>query len=318
MLFESAWRIEFTVTPFMASSAKERTRLKSEMLPIQPQGPGPDKPFRAHVCPVALLASLFCLLTAACTGSRPTGREGDTPEIPCRSHSLRGVSVCVPTALRAQASASIIPAEPLDFGWPGPEHVRFLFPGYLENKKWKRKAEISIFRKSDFLTQSPGFEEDFRRLKAVMTRTPSSERQPRISFLPDDVTEMFQSRVTVLHSPSEITGVRFLTVYGQEETEVSNARLEYVYLGLNQDDRFYIAAHLPVVVPETYHDQWTRAFGELAWDGPNSTAPGYPSYLTQVKAILERLREDEFEPDLRHLDALVRSVTINQEGHDRF
>lgn len=106
------------------------------------------------------------------------------------------------------------------------------------------------------------------------------------------------------------SGVRYLTQYAQAVGPVDNAEMVYVFQGLTQDGKFYVACAFPINHP-----------GLLA--GPNDVPEGgadtfidlekFEIYMEGVVGMLEEGAPSSFTPGLTRLDALVESMSVAQE-----
>ncbi|MCA9990320.1 MAG: hypothetical protein H6666_06780 [Ardenticatenaceae bacterium] len=102
------------------------------------------------------------------------------------------------------------------------------------------------------------------------------------------------------------SGVRFLTQYSQVAELVNNFKLLYVFQGLTNDGRTYIAAVFPVasaILP---------ASGEFVAADMEEFVASYPTYLDITRQQLNAQPVFNFTPSLADLDALFRSMRVNE------
>jgi hypothetical protein len=99
-------------------------------------------------------------------------------------------------------------------------------------------------------------------------------------------------------------GVRFLTLYSQGIMPINNRELVYTYQGLTSDGEYYVAAVLPVNLPELPTDDQDTA------NLPPDFSNNYPKYLADTVAMLDQQLASAYTPDLSKLDAMVQSIEI--------
>jgi hypothetical protein len=99
-------------------------------------------------------------------------------------------------------------------------------------------------------------------------------------------------------------GVRFVTWYSQGMVPINNHDLHYTYQGLTSDGQYYVAAVLPVNLPELPADG--NATGTLPSDLPN----GYLKYVAETADMLDQQPAGAFTPDLTKLDAMIQSIEM--------
>jgi hypothetical protein len=97
-------------------------------------------------------------------------------------------------------------------------------------------------------------------------------------------------------------GVRFLTQLSQGMTPVNNYELIYTFQGLTSDDKYYVAAILPVTNPELPADTGGVQQATLVGD--------FQDYLSGMIGQLNGQLSDQFTPDLLKLDAMIRSIEV--------
>lgn len=113
-------------------------------------------------------------------------------------------------------------------------------------------------------------------------------------------------------------GIRALVHYTLEPVPLNNRDLFYSYQGVTDDGRFYVSATFPVrssILPATSTDRFP--------DGP-ANAPTNPAQMVEYTDAVERfnagateqleqLEMNDFSPNLRSLDAIIRSL-VAREG----
>ena len=102
------------------------------------------------------------------------------------------------------------------------------------------------------------------------------------------------------------SGIRYLTMYGQDYGPVSNYAILYTFQGLSKDGKTWVSVILPVSNPILPNDASTLPGGET-WD---QFMANFPTYITDVTNKLNAQDPASFSPSLATLDALVSSITL--------
>jgi hypothetical protein len=210
-----------------------------------------------------------------------------------------------------------LPDDDLDSpDWLGPKHISFVLRrSYVERTGWRpyeAEPRIDFFKVADFITSAPSTSQTLNRL-TLLILNPQRTLEGEVPVLPRNGRQLFQSRLKPITAPGAVSGLRFLTAITQDETEVSNQRLRYVFSGLSHDRSVYVVSHFPVFVPACLHERWVRGFKLVASAGPNDFDENYRSYLAEVGGSMASLSESDFHPALDDLDALVRSVQVRSK-----
>jgi hypothetical protein len=101
------------------------------------------------------------------------------------------------------------------------------------------------------------------------------------------------------------TGVRYLTQFDQAPLPINNYELHYTFQGLTSDGKYYVAAVLPVNLPELPAD----ASVDLN-NPPQNFVEDFPTYLSDTVNMLNGQPASAFTPDLGLLDAMMESLEI--------
>ena len=113
---------------------------------------------------------------------------------------------------------------------------------------------------------------------------------------------MFQSNIAYLDFQNG-SGIRYLTQFGQAAYPINNYSLFYTFQGLTSDERFYIAAILPVsnpVLPDPETIEMDQAFYDA-----------FPEYINDIELLLNEQTPESFLPNLVALDQLIQSLRID-------
>ena len=280
----------------------------------------PTRPTRATRATAAALLALAALACAAFAGARPAA-----PATRTAAHG--GVRITFDAALAREAAARTVPASPLEQESDKadavfPEHVAFTLvglrgaPANSYHEPVMRVSPVAEYLRA--FSVSPRYVRDAERtldeLRRLLRRRPAALRG-NVPVLPfPDGTEAFHARVRYLRFRGG-SGVAFIT-QGQQDTELINTQhTSYEFRGLTDDDRFYVSAEFPVGAPPIAasrdaapHYGYTP---ELVLDDARARRR-YDAYVAGVRRRLERLRPEQFSPDLRLYDELLSSIEIRK------
>lgn len=240
-----------------------------------------------------------------------------------RTAAHDGVSLTYDEALAREVRAETAPAAPLEQASDKPdgvypEHVVFNFVGANPyGEPVVRVSSVAEYLKA--FSVSPNYVKEARRtldeLRRLIRQRPSAltRNVPQLPFL--DGTEIFHARVHYLRFRGG-SGVVFLTQGQQDDNLISNAGVGYEFHGLTDDGRFYVRGQLLVSAPVLADSSTGTHEGyTLPLYPGRATARDkrrYAAYVEGVRRKLERLRPEQFQPDLRLYDELLSSLDIRK------
>ena len=102
------------------------------------------------------------------------------------------------------------------------------------------------------------------------------------------------------------SGVRFLTMYGQDMTPINNQSLFYTFQGLTDDGRYYVSAILPITHPELPGDSMV--------DDWQSFEQSYQTYMTETLEWLVAQPTTSFNPSLTDLDSMITTILVDRDN----
>jgi hypothetical protein len=109
-------------------------------------------------------------------------------------------------------------------------------------------------------------------------------------------------------------GIMFLSQYNIETSLINNQGLAYVFQGVTDDGTHVVSAVFPVAAPFLPKDFDVETVEEYKLPKDFYTLPNeskvYQSYLRTVVPKLEALPPDKYVPELRLLEELVRSLSV--------
>lgn len=264
--------------------------------------------------PLLLIAALTCAAPAVTAPAKRTAAHG-------------GVSLSYDTALAREARGETVPASQLENADEKPdgvypEHVAFKLvglggaPADSFHEPVVRVSAVVEYLKA--FSASPRYVKEAERtlgeLRRLVRRRPAALKG-NVPMLPfPDATEVFHARVRYLRFRGG-AGVAFLT-QGQQDDELINSRhASYEFRGLTDDGRFYVSATLPVGAPAlaASRDAASHEGYTLPRDpGGRRERQAYAAYVERVRRKLERLRAEQFAPDLRLYDEMLSSLEIRK------
>jgi hypothetical protein len=285
----------------------------------------PKQPTRRPHTPRAAVAASIALAALACAALAGARAAAHAPAKRTAAHG--GVSIAYDSALAREVRGETIAAAPLDLPSDKPdgvypEHVAFKLVG-VEGAPANsyKEAVVRVCPVADYMrafSVSPRYVRDARRtlheLRSLIRRRPAALKG-NVPMLPfPDGTEVFHARVRYLRFRGG-SGVAFLTQGTQEEELINTQHTSYEFRGLTDDGRFYVSAEFPVGAPPIAasreaapHYGYTPEL--ILGDGPARRR--YAAYVKGVTRRLERLRPEQFRPDLRLYDELLSSLEIRK------
>lgn len=184
-----------------------------------------------------------------------------------------------------------------------PTHFEFTFDAYAVGNHF-HNPRILIYPVADYQSISPYAADIIDNLKQTLITQPGGGPISDLPFLPMwNAAQIFSARVSYFDFQNG-SGVRYLAMYGQALWPVDNQNLFYTYQGLTSDNRYYLAAILPVThmgLPNEGQVDDFIAFEEN-WD----------TYIADTLAWLEAQDPNTFFPSLNDLDAMMASFEINR------
>jgi len=272
--------------------------------------------------PLLLLASLLALLLAACTTPTPAPTAANAPEptAPVDPSATLAVTDELPaptapadpaqppavtldlTGVAQAYTLEIVPAVPETGGswWEAmPEHTRLTMQGYPVAKH-VRQAQVFVYPVAG-LAVNQAAAKAVADLQALLDSRQVGETLPALPLINE--AQAFHAQVQFLDF-ANLSGVRYLTTYGQAAVPISNRALFYTFQGLTADGKYYIAAVLPANLPDLPADEAMPA------DQRAGFVEKYPAYRAETVALLDAQPAATFTPDLSLLDALVESIAV--------
>ncbi len=268
-------------------------------------------------------AALACAALAGARAAAPVPAKKPAK----KSAAHGGVSIAYDSALAREVRGETIAAAPLDLPSDKPdgvypEHVAFKLvgvegaPANSYHEPIVRVSSVAEYLKA--FSVSPRLVREAERtlgeLRRLIRRRPAALKG-NVPMLPfPDGTEFFHARVRYLRFRGG-SGVAFVT-QGTQDTELINTQhTSYEFRGLTDDGRFYVSAEFPVgaspIAASRDADPHYGYTTELIINDPRAQRR-YDAYVEGVRRRLERLRPEQFGPDLRLYDELLSSLEIRK------
>lgn len=172
-------------------------------------------------------------------------------------------------------------------------------------------ATISIYPVAAYADLGDYNARTLAELRDILDTQDIPEDLSDIPFLPNILTaHMFRARIDFVDFQNG-RGIRYITQFAQDMSPVHNAGIRYIFLGLTDDDQFFISARLPIAA-----DFLPESFDTVSF---TVEPEAYLDYLDGVVAQLNSAPPTAFTPDLDAVDAMFESLTFTlttQEDDD--
>ena len=237
----------------------------------------------------------------------PPPTESPTPALPFIEY--QGVRFSYAPMLAANVSVETVPASPDSNDAPYwdrfPEHLKFTLNGYLLANTF-HEPHIWVYPVQELQQKSEGGAIAFMELHQLLADHPQApESLPMMPIF--NAAQLLRAQVGYLRFGNG-EGVRYLTEYAQYTAPINNKDLFYTFQGLTDDERYYVAAVLPIHHPNLPTDAETFMQGR-DW---GQFSDVYQPYLEEMTRQLNGFDANSFSPSLSQLDDIFRSLTINK------
>lgn len=263
--------------------------------------PAAEATDQSTAVPTAAAATAAPTFTSPPPTSPPQATATPLPDV-----IYGGVSFSFDKSIVASVNEQTIAAEnagPDAAPWMSqPEHIRFDFNGYALSGTF-HEPRLYIYPVEAYAALSPAAGEIAAELRQFLEQKPAAPQS--IPFLPLwNAGQMLRANIRYLDFQSG-SGVRFLSQYGQAVYAINNHSLFYTFQGLTSDNRYYVAAVLPVMHPSLPADESYIPGGDMDafWNN-------FESYVNEVQQQLAAQPDASFTPDLSKLDAMMQSLKI--------
>ena len=215
--------------------------------------------------------------------------------------SYQGVSFSFEESLASSITSETVPVDgetTLEI-WAVPEHYLFTLNGYPLLNTF-HEPQIRVFPVQEYRAINPNAGETINQLEELLEN--KSANPENIPFLPVfNAAQLMQARVKYINLQN-ISGVRFLTQYGQDAGPINNQDMFYTFQGLTSDGQYYISAVLPISNPSLPHPDTTTM--------DDTFYENFMNYVADMETNINALPEDSFSPPLTLLDAMLQSFSM--------
>lgn len=232
-------------------------------------------------------------------------QQADTPDI-----SFEGVQFSFDPGIASSVNTAIIPGKNMGedfFAFETyPTYFEFSFNQYPASDHFHTPT-IIVYPVEDYRAISGFAQDQFNKLASVLVNRPGGSSMSDLPFLPLwPAAQLFSAQVSYFDFQNG-SGVRFLTMFGQDIFPVDNHNLIYTYQGMTQDGQYYISAVFPIT-HSGLPDDGTDVIGENFADFYNN----WESYLATTLRFLGEQPLESFTPSIILLDELVASILIER------
>ncbi len=198
----------------------------------------------------------------------------------------------------------IVPADAPDFFLSLPEHIKFEFTDYPIQNHLFETPTLTIIPITDYIELHPDVEEQVNLLINILETKP--EKPETLPTLPTwNAAQIMKVQISYLEF-NDISGVRFLTQYGQSFWPINNNDMFYYFLGLTSDNEHLITGVFPINHPDIIND------GNELYETKNydEFADGFITYIADTETFLNTQPPKSFFPPFALLDQFINSISI--------
>lgn len=198
-----------------------------------------------------------------------------------------------------------------------PKHISFK----LKIAKQNREATVKIISIDDYRRMysvshhyTKIFDENIKDSQKAL-KDEKFRVKGEVPFIPFyDAHQTITARVKHL-SFENGNGIFFLTQYNQDSANpVNNDELTYFYQGISADGKKYVLAEYPASAAFLPKDNQADEFEgyKIPYPLSDSDVKNYKEYVAKITKRLENLSPDEFEPNLKAFEEIIRSLKIEK------
>lgn len=153
-------------------------------------------------------------------------------------------------------------------------------------------------------------QQEVQRLRAILADRPDpamlATGNDRLPYLPPqvDAAQMMRARVGYVDLPG-ISGITYITAFGQDVYPFTSDRFQYVFEGLSTDGAWAVSAIFDLTT-----DLFPAKVSQKDANRITASQKAYDAYLAASRATLEGAARDAFSPTLDAADALIASIVI--------
>jgi hypothetical protein len=162
-------------------------------------------------------------------------------------------------------------------------------------------------------------EREFGDLKEITAKSskfsPGSGKKQMLYIPFVDEHQAFYSNVKVLQFQNG-KGLLYLTQWQPDEHVINNTRLQYIFQGITNDNKYFVFMTFPVSVKgfpkdddARYQDKYERLNDTSEYWSKNYQNL-YAKYALETAVKLDKMPPEDFTPNLNKIESLIRSLKI--------
>ena len=218
-----------------------------------------------------------------------------------------GVSFTIPQGLGTSISGQILPASnapDMPTFALNPAQVEISLSDYLLQNKF-HQPRVIVSPVSGYQQLGQVFTDRIAELQTLLANRPADAEH--LPFMPlFNAAQIFHT-TPVYFDFQNGSGVRYLTQFDQAYMPITNHSLFYTFQGVTADGLYHVAIILPVTNLSLPADE----SGVGDWQ---AFANNFPTYIVEVRSLLESSNPADFSPTLAELDALAASLLVQPTG----
>lgn len=224
--------------------------------------------------------------------------------------SYEGISFSFSPAIAASAIATTVPGQNMGEDFYAfetyPTYDEFSFNQYAVSDHF-HVPRIFVYPIEEYRSISGFAQDQFNKLEAALVNRPGGSRMSDLPFLPLwPAAQLFSAQVSYFEFQNG-SGVRFLTMFGQDIYPVDNHNLFYTYQGMTYDGRYYISVVMPIT-----HAGLPEDSSDLIGDDYMAFYNNWDNYLSDTIRFLGEQPPDTYNPSILLLDEMIKSIFINR------
>jgi hypothetical protein len=185
-----------------------------------------------------------------------------------------------------------------------PEHIRFEFEQYLVADHFFTPF-IRVYPVSDYQAISETAVSTIQNLQTTLREQPGGGMFSSLPSLPLwGAVQIFTTQVQYINFQNG-SGLRYLSMFGQDMSPPDNRNLVYIYQGITNDQAYYISAVLPITHPLLPDDGYESI---TDWD---AFFDGWEDHLQTTIQDLEQADPLSFFPSILLLDEMMTSFWVD-------
>jgi len=152
---------------------------------------------------------------------------------------------------------------------------------------------------------------NFDQLRQILTERP---RAPEIDLFPRTGTgRFFDLQYEYVHFYNGM-GIRYIADFLQE---ADLFRPDYVYVGLTNDEQYFVIVSRPIDLPALSAAPQLLAYNQMVEDNYPQFIDEFDTYVELALGVFEIATLDMFNPSIRDYDAFIRSLRIGDSPPER-